>query len=181
MTKRLKRVLEFGSGMTTLILADALQQVGGQLVSLEDILSYHEEIAKLIPPSLRSVVTCQYAPKQTLTLHGLWGVRYSTEYPKADLIFVDGPTETVDGRTGICLDLLCYLTAYHDQLVDVLVDRKYGSLLGYQTVLPAGAVRYDHVMDVGFGAGLTGRMIRQGRAPWRISGGNVWDDFVFRA
>jgi hypothetical protein len=178
LAKKPRRVLEFGSGCTTLVLADALSQTGGHLFSYEDVPEYHADIAALIPQDLKSYVTLIRADKLTVTFEpGVWGVRYAMEVSEViEMIFVDGPFETVNGRTGACLDALFYLERHPDISVDIIVDRKYGSLEAFQSVLPRKVIRYDPVMDLGFCVSCSGKMLQRDRLrrSFRIAYGDAW-------
>lgn len=178
LTKRPQKVLEFGSGCTTLVIADALCQTGGHVFSYEDVPEYHADIAALIPADLKRYVTLVRADKVTTIFGpGIWGVRYTADINElVEMIFVDGPFETIDGRTGACLDALFYIEKYPDLSVDIIVDRKYGSLEAYQSVLPRNMIRYDPVMDLGFCVSGSGKMLRLDRLerPFRIGYGDAW-------
>jgi Methyltransferase domain len=178
LTRKPKRVLEFGSGCTTLVIADALRQTGGHLYSYEDVPEYHADISALIPVDLKSYVTLVRADKLAITFEpGIWGVRYAGETSEpVEMIFVDGPFETVNGRTGACLDALFYIERHPDCSVDIIVDRKYGSLEAFQSVLPRNMIRYDPIMDLGFSISCSGRQLQRDRLrrPLRIVYGDVW-------
>jgi hypothetical protein len=178
LSKRPKQVLEFGAGCTTLVMADALHETGGHLFSYEDVPQYYVDTDNLIPSALKNCVTLSLVDKSEVEYPpGLWGVRYVEDIaPEVEMVFVDGPFETVNGRTGACLDVLFYLDNHPNLHLDIIVDRKYGSLEAFQSVLPSGMVHYDPTMDLGFCGNCSGRMLRKDRLrpPFRISYGNVW-------
>jgi hypothetical protein len=111
LSKRPKQVLEFGAGCTTLVMADALHETGGHLFSYEDVPQYYVDTDNLIPSALKNCVTLSLVDKSEVEYPpGLWGVRYVEDIaPEVEMVFVDGPFETVNGRTGACLDVLFYL------------------------------------------------------------------------
>jgi predicted O-methyltransferase YrrM len=187
-TRRPRRVLEFGSGVTTLVMAHALAEnhrnagIVGHLYSLEAIPKFHENVKAILPGALRSYVTPICSPRREGTWRGeIWGFGYSELPPGPfDLVFVDGPTEYRDdealrrGIKGVCLDLLDLLERDADVRLDVVVDQKFNSLEAYESVLPRGTVRYDPVMDVGVMAGLSSRLLTARRPPARNRYGNAW-------
>ena len=186
--RRPRRVLEFGSGVTTLVMAHALAVshrgagVAGHLYSLEAIPRFHENVKEILPDALRAYVTLICSPRREGIWRGeIWGFGYSELPPGTfDLVFVDGPTEYRDdeavrcGIKGVCLDLLDLLERDADGRLDVVVDQKFNSLEAYETVLPRGTVRYDPVMDVGVLAGVHGRLLTARRRPARNRYGDAW-------
>lgn len=185
--RRPRRVLEFGSGVTTVVMAHALAEshrgdIAGHLYSLEAIPQFHENVKEILPGALRSYVTPICSPRREGVWRGeIWGFGYSELPPgPVDLVFVDGPTEYRDdearqrGIKGVCLDLLDLLERDPDVRLDVVIDQKFNSQEAYESVLPRGTVRYDPVMDVGVLAGVHGRLLTARRPPARIRYGDAW-------
>jgi hypothetical protein len=185
--RRPRRLLEFGSGVTTLVMAQAIDEIrsagaDSHLWSLENIQKFYEDLRSLIPEDLRGHVTLLCEPKvEEFWKEQIWGFRYRTLPPGPfDFVFVDGPTEyrgNVEsgwiGPKGVCLDLLFVLASDPDCRTDVIVDQRFASLEAYQSVLPRAAVRYDPVMDIGMLMGVSGRLLGP-RQPRRLRGGDVW-------
>lgn len=190
LTRRPRRVLEFGSGKTTVVMAHALavahraapRNEPGHLYSLEDIPRFHEEVKRRVPEELMPYVTLLCREKRESHWRGeIWGFHYSElPPPPFDFVFVDGPTEYRDeqavqqGSKGVCLDLLYLLERDSDVSMDVVVDQKLSSLEAYESVLPRGTVRYDPVMDVGVLVGVKGRMLCGPRRDARTRRGEAW-------
>lgn len=189
-SRRPSRVLEFGSGKSTLVMAQALYEAHcrvpgsspGHLYSLEDIPRYHEDIKRLIPDRLKDYVTLIHSPKrESCWRNEVWGFNYA-ELPSGrfDFVFVDGPTEYQDdqegkrGKKGACLDLLYLLERDPDACLDVVVDQKFSSLDAYQSVLPRGTVRYDPVMNMGFMSCVRGRLLQSRRPTIWLRHGDAW-------
>lgn len=186
--RRPRRVLEFGSGVTTVVMAHALAEarrnggVEGHLYSLENIPRFHANAAQILPEELRPYATLICSPKRESHWRGeIWGFGYS-ELPAGpfDLVFVDGPTAYRDeeairlGKKGVCLDLLYLLDRDPENRLDVVVDQNFKALEGYESVLPRGTVRYDPVMDVGILRGVCGRMLAVRRPVARTKRGEAW-------
>lgn len=188
--RRPTRLLEFGSGKSTLVMAQALFEVHrraadsppGHLYSLEDVPRFHEDIKRIIPDRFRQYVTLVHSPKrESCWRNEIWGFGYSALPPGPfDFVFVDGPTEYRDqeairrGIKGACLDLLYLLERDPQVCLDVVVDQKFSSLDAYQSVLPRGTVRYDPVMNVGAMAGVQGLMLRSRRPTVWLQYVDVW-------
>ena len=98
--RRPRRILEFGSGRTTVVMAHALATVNredpgcppGHLYSMEDILRFHEDAKAIMPPQLSRYTTLIHSPKRESTWRDeIWGFGYSTLPPGPfDFVFVDG-------------------------------------------------------------------------------------------
>ncbi len=190
LSRRPRRVLEFGSGKTTVVMAHALavahrafpRREPGHLYSLEDLPRFHEEVKRRMPDDLMPYVTLLCREKRESHWHGdIWGFHYAEIPPGSfDFVFVDGPTEYRDqqavrqGTKGVCLDLLYLLERDSDASMDVVVDQKLNSLEAYESVLPRGTARYDPVMDVGVLVGVEGRMLCARRRDARIRRGDAW-------
>ncbi|MGH7817102.1 MAG: hypothetical protein ACREOR_06910 [Candidatus Binatia bacterium] len=188
--RRPSRILEFGSGRTTVVMAHALaathlkfpKHPPGHLCSMEDVLRFHEDAKAIMPPQLSRYVTLIHSPKREATWRNeIWGFGYS-ELPSGpfNFVFVDGPTEYRDeeaiarGIKGACLDLLYLLEREPEVLLDVVVDQKFSSLEAYESVLPRGTIRYDPVMDVGVMDGVSGGMLGEHRTIDRVKRGDAW-------
>jgi hypothetical protein len=168
-------VVEFGSGKSTIVLAHALNAIGGHLVTYEAIRKYHENLVAIVPTDLRSTITAICSEAIVTDFRGISGVRYADQAPAdAEFFFVDGPTETISGVKGACLDLLFYLERYPAMWITAIIDQKFSSQDAYQSVLPDGAVRYDPVMDVGIIPGICGELLHPRKTPWRIRHADVW-------
>jgi hypothetical protein len=190
LARRPRRILEFGSGRTSLIIAHALYMAhrdsggtaSGHLYSMEDVPGFHEDAKRLLPDTLRPYVTFLLSPKREFSWRNeIWGFGYS-ELPVGpfDLVFVDGPTEYRNkedirlGRKGVCLDLLCLLERDPDTLMDVIIDGKFNSAEAFQSVLPRRTVSYDPVLNVGVIAAVRGRWLQPKLLFQRIPTRNAW-------
>jgi D-alanyl-D-alanine dipeptidase len=167
-------VIEFGSGRSSIVLGHALKQVGGCLITYEAIPEFHRNLVEIIPSELKQTISAIYSPRQVREFEGIWGVRYEAAPPAgASFFFVDGPTETVDGRKGACLDILFYMARYPTQRISAIIDKKFSSQEAYESVLPRGSVRYDPVLDVGVMRDVRGQMLCKPRTSWWIRSGSA--------
>jgi len=96
--KKPEHVLELGSGISTIVIADAALKVRSYLqmcsvTSMEESSEYAEATQAVIPARLRNVVTVIVSPKKKMDYGQGWiGIEYS-EKPQLDwdFIFIDGP------------------------------------------------------------------------------------------
>jgi len=157
-----KIVIELGSGKSSIVIADSLKEIGGHLFTYEAVKEYYDNLIEIIPNNLSNYITPIYAPSIETEFEGIKGVRFNADLPQADLIFVDGPTEILStGKKGACLDLFYYFLKYPSYPTSVIVDRKFSSLIAYQSMLPKHMVRYDPVYDLGFIPNATGNLLQK--------------------
>ncbi len=94
-----RRVLELGSGTSTLITAYAIKAMGGGMVtSLEQKKQFAEQsLQNVRKHGLQDVATVIYAPMREVTLRGKTWLWYDTEPLREmrgiDMVIVDGPTQ----------------------------------------------------------------------------------------
>lgn len=110
--KKPRVILEFGSGGSTVVLAQALfdndlDRPGdkGYLYSIDDQRYWADVTASMIPPSLKDVCEVRHIPTVEIEYDGAPCFRHS-ELPDAipDMIYLDGPTFTKDRK--IAVDIL---------------------------------------------------------------------------
>lgn len=161
LTHKPKKVLEFGSGLSSIFIAHALNEIGGHLITFEAVDKYYRDFIEIIPNELRHCITPILANSIEADFCGIRGVRFDCDLPdNVDLVFVDGPTETLaDGNKGACLDFLFYLQRYPSDMITSIIDRKFSSLVAYQALLPKGKVYYDPIYDLGFISNIKGEYL----------------------
>ena len=142
-------VLELGCGISTYVIADALKENGhGHCWSFEEHARYANVTWARLPESYRKLVTLEVRPVST----GCYDTRYHgrrfdyTARQCFDFVFVDGPTEYVDGQKGICLDLFRVPLG---SPCHVLVDGKRNSCEAYRNWWGCRTGRYHRILDVG--------------------------------
>lgn len=157
--KKPNRIVEYGAGASTVLLAQALQEVhkknpdrpAGHLVSYEENKFYFEDLKKLVPSELSSYVTLVLSEKEEVVWNSLfWGYRYK-DVPKGkfDLAFVDGPSDSEGCRIAVFLDALYLLSEGEDQTMDIVIDRRITTCHCFQMVFPRKAVQYDSLNNLG--------------------------------
>ncbi len=131
---RPRHVLEFGPGVTTLIMAQALFENGaGQLTSMEDVPGYFEGVKRSIPPHLQPFVDLRLSAKVEKRHGPFAGVGYADIPERAyDFVFVDGPH--YDNKTGYDADLL-EIIRKSDTPVTAMIDYRLASCFIYRLAL----------------------------------------------
>ncbi len=112
-TRRPRRVLELGSGRSTLVLAEGARELGFELVTLEhDLKFYRQTRARLIRAGLGRFCQLHFVPLRKHSLPGRTDARwYSAQLEgRFDFVFADGPPERF-GRSAILFALQRHLTS----------------------------------------------------------------------
>lgn len=144
-------VLECGTGISTLVLAQALldnQRDGapsGRLTSVEDDTTWYALARDALPAGLNGTVELVNIPK-TEGLHRIFrGVRYEYLPDRPyDFVFSDGPDRRspVTGEKLFNLDLI-EVIARSDHSVRAVVDNHYLTFYILQKLLGTDKARYD--------------------------------------
>jgi glycosyltransferase involved in cell wall biosynthesis/predicted O-methyltransferase YrrM len=116
---RPKRVLELGSGISTLMLAQYAARHGATVVSLEHGRSFHERTARMLSQfGLRDQVDLVLAPLQSTRLEiGTYPWYHARLHGQFDFVFVDGPPLS-DGRQAVLPALKGHLRAGWEAWLD---------------------------------------------------------------
>lgn len=122
---RPKVLVEFGSGWSTYLIAQALADnsrdfgVTGHLFSVDADLDWARVTGATIPPALRSFCTVQHSPIEPVEVGGALVFRHvAAPTVAADVVVVDGPALTpaikaicdpldIEARTGRGVHVLC--------------------------------------------------------------------------
>lgn len=156
-------VLEFGSGFSTLFMADALERNGqGKIVSVESNQRWLDNTAAKIPAALLPRVDLRLGIPETQIIKGQLAAVYR-ELPNVhpDLIYLDGPDPldvqgtqhglgfTIDGganRTIISADCLYYESSMSPGS-RIIVDGRYNNVCFLQAnLVRSWSLEHDSVM-----------------------------------
>lgn len=157
-----KLILELGSGVTSVIMAQALSEIEDgverKVVSMEDLPEYHEDAKSLMPSQLANYVDYRLSPKVEVESElGLWGFHYKDVPDLAyDFVFVDGPNDVKDGKQGVDLDVFYVLKRQPRHLVDVIIDGRQTTARALASFFTEGRLVRDDRHDVGLGKALRG-------------------------
>jgi Methyltransferase domain len=156
--RRPMEVLECGTGVSTLVIAQALLDNGretgsvGRVTSMEEHPEWFRLAEQLLPDVYRSVVDLRLSPTVEDTYSMFRGVRYA-ELPKREFefVFVDGPAyrSPADGTPTFDFDLL-HVIRRSSRPVAALIDKRVSTCFVLQQVLGSGRVRYAPIRGLGF-------------------------------
>ncbi|WP_417670763.1 hypothetical protein [Roseibium sp.] len=150
-THRPKEVLEFGPGISTVVLAFALKQNerdghgAGRLTSMEDVPEWRDDVLKLLPDAYADCVEIVFSPKVDGTYKMFRGVQYESIPDRPyDFIFSDGPERhsNVNGDKLFDLDLV-HVVRRSNRPIRALVDNHYLTFYVFQKVFGTELARYS--------------------------------------
>jgi hypothetical protein len=154
---RHQEVLECGTGVSTIIIAIALQDnehdlsLPGRVTSMEEKEEWFTLAGRLLPAELQKYVDLRYSPKKEYTFSLFRGVGYADvpERPYT-LVFVDGPGTIApsDGTRTFNFD---YINVVRRANVPVLglIDKRLSTCFVYAKIFGNKKIRYDEVRSLG--------------------------------
>jgi predicted O-methyltransferase YrrM len=150
---RPREILECGTGLSTVVLAQALREneregnTRGRVTSMEDDRFWYENAVGRFPEELRPYVDFVHSPKVDGIYKCFRGVRYAEVPPRRyDFVFSDGPERhsPVNGDKLFNLDLLEVIRKSATP-VRAIVDDHFLTSWVLQKVLGTGKARYSAV------------------------------------
>ena len=176
MVRRPRRILELGSGVTTIIMADALMRIAsqnsgepsGHLETMESIPKYYENARSLCLPHLRTFVSYNFSPQKETQWRGeLWTVGYEN-LPRGefDFVFVDGPDLMTPRGNAVDGDLLALAERTPAMSFNVMIDGRLGTRDAYARYFKSGKICFDPAANLGAAVALTGQDLRKTPAWW---------------
>jgi predicted O-methyltransferase YrrM len=149
---RPREILECGTGISTVVLAQALldnaAEAGGapgRVTSMEDDIDWYRTAGARLPDAVRGVVDLVHSPKIDGVYKCFRGVCYR-EVPDRpyDFVFSDGPDRhsPVDGDKLFNLDLI-HIVARSERPVRAVVDNHYLTFYVLQKVFGIDRARYS--------------------------------------
>lgn len=150
-------ILECGTGVSTIIIAQALEEnhaegALGRVTSLEDQEPYFLSARKLIPDKLAPFINLCLQPRKEYCFSFYRGVGYDNlpEIPY-EFVFIDGPSIVApsDGTKTFDFDFLNVLKK-STQPVSAILDKRYTTAYVFQNILGKNQVRYDPVSELSF-------------------------------
>jgi len=163
-----KEVLELGTGVSTVVLAHALQDNAaegaplGRVTSMEEDLGWHHKAMACFPPELAHVVAFVHSPKVDGHYKIFRGVQYASipERPY-DYVFSDGPERhsPVNGDKLFDLDLI-QIVRRSDRPIRAVVDNHYLTFYVLQKVFGTELARYSPTRRLMLVGPVTGNDVR---------------------
>lgn len=169
MERKPRRILELGSGVTTVIMADALRAVSeatgqaGVLETLEDIPLYYEHARSLCPDPLNAFVRYHLSPQKSFRWQGQVLCNTYADLPPGpfDFVFVDGPNAPA-GTRPINGTLLEILARQDDHPCDAVIDGRRETVLMLGRLVAPGVFGRDYGLNITGLRNVTGRDLRKG-------------------
>jgi len=155
--KKPKHVLECGTGVSTVVIAQALKENhldgggSGKVTSLEESASYHSAAVKIFPKALAEYADILLSPVVEDTYNFFRGVRYK-DIPDLpyEFVLVDGPDHLVNPTRPIVafnFDLL-WVIERSKQPVSALIDTRISTCFVYSIIL-GKKFSFDYLRRVG--------------------------------
>ena len=156
---RPRHVVEFGSGLSTVVLARAASQLSGcKVSSIDHDPTFARATAAMLDPEDAAVVSLQCAPLVARVQAGRLHPTYLVDRDRlgskraADVILIDGPPAALGGRLGMLYQALDYAQSGSIVLLDDADrDGEREALAEWQRVLEDAIQVYE---PAGFGHGL---------------------------
>ena len=157
---RPREILEGGTGVSTIVLAQALREnerdfgIKGRLTSMEELPEFYELAEKLLPPPLRPYAEIKFSPTVEASYAFIRGMRYR-DVPERDydFVFIDGPHPRApsDGSISCDFDFIYQvLRAKNNRPLRAMIDRRTTTGLAIQALFGRDKVRYDYIGELGF-------------------------------
>jgi len=148
---RPKEVLEFGTGLSTVVLAQALKAnerdgtPKGRVTSMEEDAGWHQKACEMLPDDVAGIVEIIHSPKVDGIYKIFRGVQYQ-EVPDRpyEFVFSDGPERhsLVNGDKLFDLDLI-QIVRRSETPVRAVVDNHYLTFYVLQKVFGTELARYS--------------------------------------
>ncbi len=153
-----REVLECGTGVSTLVVAQALREnalrdgIRGRVTSMEDMEHWFEMATRLFPDELRDYAEIRLSSKIEDGYTVFRGVRYA-EIPdrRYELVFVDGPGTLApsDGTRSFDFDFL-HVVRHAEHPVFGIVDGRLTTCYVLQKVFGRKKFRFDVYQNLGY-------------------------------
>ena len=160
---RPKYVLECGSGISSFVIARALQEnyknskIKALCVSMEENSEYHEDIKKNFPPDLNQYVDFRLSSRIEKKYSYYCGVGYK-DIPKFDyeFVFIDGPNTVspIDGIRKFNFDLITAIQM-SSKSITCFIDHRLSTVYCYQNIFTKKKVKYDLSKNLGIVQNVT--------------------------
>jgi predicted O-methyltransferase YrrM len=165
---RPREVLECGTGISTVVLAQALRENEaeghgrGRLTSMEEDAGWHRNALEHLPDELRDYVDLVHSPKVDGFYKCFRGVQYA-EVPDRpyDFVFSDGPERHSPDNSDKLFDLdLIHVVRRSDRPVRAVVDNHYLTFYVLQKVFGPELARYSVTLKLMFVGPVTRDNVR---------------------
>jgi hypothetical protein len=144
------RILECGTGLSTLVLSAAILKnkaedasYDGHIVSMESVEQWFDTAVQNLPEKYKQVVEIVLGPREKYEFLFFRGYRHSNIPPQDfDFVFLDGPNYDDENGGSFCADVLHVLEISSAPVVRGVIDTRVSSVFVMQTVFGTKAIRY---------------------------------------
>jgi hypothetical protein len=153
-----KEILECGTGLSTIVMAQALMENAkqgyrqGRITSMEDQEKWYRHAKSIIPSQLKPYIDLIHSEKVEYCYAIFRGVGYKNvpERPY-EFVFIDGPAIAApsDGMTAFDFDYI-NLVKKSSNPVFGIIDKRIGTSYVYQKLFGLDKVKYDPKRDLCF-------------------------------
>jgi len=143
-----REVLELGPGITTLVIAQALNENGfGRVTAMENLKKYYDALDEIIPENLRPYIDLRLSPCREIHWGPIRGKAYG-EIPERDYEFawIDGPN--YDRKNEFDADIL-EVVERSEKPITAFVDSRIASCFFYRMIF-GRKFKLDYIRGIGF-------------------------------
>lgn len=147
-----RRILESGTGSSTLILAAAVKrlrqldpQYDGRIVSMESVKEWYETAQTSLPDACRDVVDIVLGPREKFEMAMFRGyVHGNIPQHDYDFVLLDGPKFWDERGLAFCADVFRAMELSQAPVIHGVSDGRASSVMVIQAIYGVGAARYWH-------------------------------------
>jgi hypothetical protein len=145
---RPKKILELGTGASTVVLGHVAKEYGAKVTSMEESPQWHEHALENLPSGLPVEIILSETVEDCYTIFR--GMRYrNVPTDSYDFVFVDGPSyRTRSGEITFDFDLI-RIVANTVSPLRAIIDKRVTTCFVLQRLLP-GKVKYVRHLGLGF-------------------------------
>lgn len=167
-----KEIIEFGTGVSTVVIAHALLEnyeetgVRGRVTSMENIPKYHEMAKDLFPPKYNDYAEILLSESMVQYHEMFRGIGYSNIPSRPyDFAFIDGPDYvTSDGGVTFNFDFI-NIVKNSDKPITAFIDRRFTTCYVLSQIFGEKYVTFDYLNGLGILGPVTKNNIRSVN-PW---------------
>ena len=147
---RPKKILECGTGASTVVLALALKKLknddpsyDGKIVSMESVEEWYKVAVRNLPEKLHDIVSIIHGPRIKYEIAMFRGYMHSNiPIDNYDFVFLDGPSFEDEFGTSFCADAIYVSEMRRDGILRGVIDGRASSAYVMQQMFGLKAVRY---------------------------------------
>lgn len=143
-------LLESGTGLSTIVLAETLRQLKARdstyhprIISMESIEKWHGMAVELLPDQYRSFVEIRLGPREKYEYSIFRGYCH-TNIPNLDydFVFLDGPSYSDPKGATSCLDAIKVRLSSRTNRIRTVVDTRVSSVFVMQCIFGGSVLKY---------------------------------------